>query len=308
MPQCMKVLNLSTHPWLSSALLAKLLVTLRCIAIGCLVAGTSKPLVAQSLLADSVANLPKVQFAIDSELFVENETQSASRNLTLFDNGIVYDYSFLPNKTNTEIIIYDSNRKQTTLIDMQRKIRLELHAVQIIRMLDNSRIDAVADDRSRFLVEDDYEEVIDAEERTIDLTGANITYHVQGIVAVEEKMLPAYLDFLGAFTRLQATDPKKLPPFPRMRLNNSIRRVGWIPTRVDIKVAQNDLFKKSFQAHTTHKLINHLTDDHQKMIQDAKRYWMSYQPVDLTVYRNLKSDSKWKKLIRTAETNAKPTK
>ena len=274
----------------------------------CLLVISEHQLIAQNAISDTVASLSQqVEFAIESQLFVGNSKSPQSSNLTLFSHGVVYDFpnGNNANETYSEIVIYDSATKKTTLVDLQRKIRLDLHDVQVIRILDGVRKASQEDERTKFLVQDDYEEVIDADERTISLSGDNLSYHVTGGSPTSEKLLPIYFEFLGVFTRLQATDPTKLPPFPRLRLNSVIRRVGWMPERVDIKVEKNAMFKEPFAAHSKHKVIKDLSEHHREMISEAKRYWLSYKAVDLATYRRFKTDPQWQRLIRTASADNK---
>jgi len=97
-----------------------------------------------------------------------------------------------------------------------------------------------------------------------------------------------YYQFLNNFTRLIATDPSKIPPFARMELNNSIRRLGWIPSEVQISVRKNALFRQEFNAKSKHFVFTKLSNKDFERIAKAKTQWRSFKTVDLSEYRGLK--------------------
>ncbi|MEL7500292.1 MAG: hypothetical protein AAFN77_22035 [Planctomycetota bacterium] len=258
---------------------------------------------AQGSLTQAAQTKPRtLEFRIDSKLFVAGDDRPQSHNVTLFSDGIVYDFQSGPNpeQESTEIVIYNSRTKETVLLDQARQMRLDLHDIQILKMLDGLRKDVSNDKRTEFLVNDRYEEIVDVDQRTVTLEGEHITYRVKGIDPFDEKAMPMYHEFLAAFTRLHATDPTKLPPFPRLRLNQSIRRVAWMPIRVEIRVEANSFFKTPFSAHTTHQVIEQLSDADRQRITDAKVHWLNYKPVTFSEYRGLKDPSKLESLLRTA--------
>ena len=101
-------------------------------------------------------------------------------------------------------------------------------------------------------------------------------------------VLPIYLSFLDNFTQLIATDPHKIPPFPRLRLNESIRKLGWIPSEVHVSIAANSLTSQPINATSKHVMIPELSNKDRDRISQAKSYWMHYKSVDLATYRGFK--------------------
>lgn len=229
-----------------------------------------------------------LSFRLESKLFAEAE-QPVSQNLTVFIDNLVFDFQIDPQtgKLGDEIVVFEPLNQQLTLLDQRRQVKLELHDLRLLKILDGIRRESENDRRTRFLVQDQFEEQIDADQKQVTLTSNYITYRFQGDVPQDDRVTPIYLEFLDYFTRLQASDPKKLPPFPRIRLNQSIRRVGWIPNRVEIEVKQNDLFKVPFSAHTEHKLEMGVTPRQRKWVESARKQWLAYRAVSLAEYRGL---------------------
>ena len=229
----------------------------------------------------------KPEFRIESKMLVGDSEQPQTHNLTLFSKGVVYDFQHGSNPTDepNEVVIFNSRTKQVILLNLAMEQKLEIYDVSLLKLLDGVRREAEKDPRTRFLVQDQYEEVIDTDTKSVNLTSNNISYRFEGETPGDAEIMPVYFEFLDTFTRLQASDPKKLPPLPRIRLNQSIRRVGWIPTRVDIEVKKNAMFQQPFVAHTEHKLTTGVTASDREKITEAKKHWTQFKSVTLAEYR-----------------------
>ena len=254
--------------------------------LGMLLALGAVPLQAQPV-TPTADNSAGPAFRIESSLYVDGQAQPVTRNLTTFTDQLVFDFQLDPQSGQPldEVVIYDRRNRKLFLLDSKRKVQLELHDVRLLKLLDGVRREAEQDQRTRFLVTDEFDEKVDAESKRVSLSSPNMTYQFVGTAPEDDRVMPVYFEFLDQFTRLQASDPKKLPPFPRIRLNQSIRRVGWVPTRVDILVKPNALFKTAFKAHTEHQLDMGIKAEHQSWMTRAKQNWSAFQPVSLAEYR-----------------------
>ena len=244
-------------------------------------------IVAISALANrSSAN----DFRVETEVYLGADKTPVSQNLTLFTNGMVYDFQ-MSNEAKPkplEIVIYDSHEKSFELLDIERGIRLELKEFQLIQMLEGLRQQASQNELTKFLVEDNFEEDVDFSNRSVSLRNNHIEYWYQGSKSQDATVLPAYFEFLDQYTRLNASDPTKLPPFPRLRLNQSIKKYGWIPIEVKVTLNQNELINSKIEIKSEHTLVFSLSDADRERIKEAKSTWMSAKAVDLATYRGLK--------------------
>lgn len=258
------------------------------LTLGCLI-GSTVCLVAS---ADCYAQVDRqLDFRIDSAMHTNGSATPATRNKTIFSGGLIFDFPVAADgEVPNEILIYDSRKKSISLLDQKRQVQLTLLDVQIEKLLNGMREQMKMDDRSKLMLEQTFEEHIDLEANAVTLTGSqNMTYRFFGKPPTNAHVLPAYFEFLNVFTRVQASDPKKFPPFARMRLNESIRRVGWLPARVEVKISPSDFFRQPFQAHSTHQLSMKLTADDREEIALAKRNWAAFPTVSLMEYRDLKT-------------------
>jgi hypothetical protein len=230
------------------------------------------------------------EFRIESTVYTADSNLPVSQNTTLFSQGLVYDFQLSDDAQPKplEIVIFDTRSRTIVLLDPIRKIRLEMPDLQLLKIVNGVRRETVQDKRSSFLVDDAFQEDIDWSTNWVTLTSPQIEYRFRGSQPKDVSVIAQYNDFLDNFTMLIASDPTKIPPFARMKLNQSITRLGWIPLEVQISVKQNSLFRQAFNATSKHVIIHQLSDEARTKIATAKQQWMQFKPVELREYRGLK--------------------
>lgn len=235
----------------------------------------------------------ELEFKIETKMFTGSGKEAVFMNKTIFSEGLIFDFPKAPgNQAPEEVLVYDSNLKVISLLDLKRQMQLKLMDVQLKKMTDSVRQQMATDDRSRAMIEQTFEENLDADKGSFELVGSqNMTYRLYGKTPESPKLLSAYFEFLDVFTQVQITDPKKLPPFARLRLNESIRRIGWVPDRVEISVGKSDFFPSSFKARTEHKIVMEVTDRDRAEVALAKKNWRALPEVTLAKYRGLREKS-----------------
>lgn len=253
------------------------------------------------------------EFKIDTQVYVGNDKQPIGQHLTLFSDGMIFDFQ-MSNEAQpkpVEIVIFNSRDKSFNLLDMNRSIRLPLQQVQIVQMVDGLRQQTLQDESMRFLVEDKYVEDFDISSGWVALTSDFIDYRFKGEKPSDVTILPLYFEFIENYSRLNASDPKKLPPFARMRLNQSIRKFGLMPSRIDVTLKKNGLFKEQVTMRSEHTVNMNLSDKDKQRIKDAKSSWMTFKAVNLSKYRGLTRQSrlalipkKANELVPKTETNS----
>lgn len=247
------------------------------------------------VLANSIVGLSVTpqcaaqEFRIESQIYIDSSKLPVSQNVTLFSQRIVYDFQ-MSNEAQPkpiETVIFDAKRRLMVLLDREREIRLELPEIRLMNILESVRKDTLNETRSSFLVNESFKEDNDWATGWVTLESPSITYRYKGAHPKQAEILPAYFDSLDNFTRLLATDPTKVPPFSRMKLNSSIRKVGWMPSEIQVSVKPNALFKQGLEAKSTHTVVNHLSKKDHQRIAEAKLQWLNFKSVDLNEYRNL---------------------
>lgn len=234
------------------------------------------------------------EFRIESQVYSDGTTLPVSQNVTLFSKGLVYDFQMSDDAQPhpTETVIFDSRNRTMVLLDPVRKVRLELSDLILLKIVDGVRRETLKDERSSFLIEDDYVEEVDWTTNWLTLTSPHLVYRFQGEQPKDVTVIPPYFEFLEHFTRLIASDPTKIPPFARMKLNQSIKRLGWIPSEVHLSAEQNGMFREAFSATSKHVFINNLSDRDHARIATAKQQWIRFNRVELAEYRGFKTPPK----------------
>lgn len=238
--------------------------------------------------SDAVAQTP--EFKIETSLYSGDNKQPFSQNITLFSQGLVFDFttdgSSPPNILETKI--YDSREKQVALLNHQTETQLELSDTRLLQMVDGLRRDISQKPDLKFLVEETFTETEETSLSQVRLSSPTIDYRAVGKRPDDTRRLVIYSEFLDTFARLNASHPGSFPPFARLRLNESIKKHGWIATEVEVKIQANAMLSRGVAMRSTHIVIDGLSDDDQQRIVKAKQQWLNYKKVDLLTFRGIK--------------------
>lgn len=234
------------------------------------------------------------EFRVESQIYTGESSEPASRNLTLYTPKLVYDFLMSPRvgEEPIEIVIYEPHQQLVVLLDPKRKVRVELTSLQLTQICEGLKKETLQNERTRFLVDAEFKEDTDWSENALTLISPSITYRVEGKRPNDPSMLPIFFETLDVLTRLKATDPTRIPPYPRLQLNQSIRKIGWLPSRVEITVQSNDFFPNSFSARSKHNVTNGLTSGDRDQVQEAKKAWAQFKAVDLAEFRGIESKAR----------------
>jgi len=240
------------------------------------------------------------QFKIESQIYINGEDQPSSSNVTMFSDGLVFDFQTKGTQSH-EVTILQPKQHQMILLDRLRRMKLVLDDVQLIKMADALRRDTSQDEVAGFLVNERFEETVEFDNGAATLKSPTITYTVRGSRPADLKVFPIYSNFIEAFTRLQVSDPHAFSPFPRMRLNETIRKLGWIPLEVNVTFQSNPLMKQGLTATSKHTFLSQLSAADQAKIAELKAEWLNFESVDLYEFRRLKKPTVREKIARRNE-------
>lgn len=243
--------------------------------------------------------LPQVtlaqDFRIETEVYQGDSTDPISENLTLFSGNLILDFMLPTDRTRfpEEIVIYLSREKKFVLLDTRRKVKTELIEGEVLKILAALQSSNITDETNQFLFHPIFDERFDQSSGVLTMESEQLTYHVRGNRPDKENMLHKYYEFIGQFARLNATDPRRMPPFARLKLNSALMKYGFIPEEVKLTLVPSlDPPSDPIQLRTTHNLIWPLSEKDAKRIASAKRYWMEFEDVSLTKFRNLQQTAK----------------
>ena len=140
--------------------------------------------------------------------------------------------------------------------------------------------------QTEHLAKQDFQENFDVKQQRVVVENDFVSYSAIGQRPREDSLLPRYHDFLDQFTRLTSTNPNSFPPFARIRLNEAIKKYGFVPTVVSRSIKGN-AGDPPITASTRHQLVVPLSDQDRGLVQTAKQHWTQFPRVDLAKYRGI---------------------
>lgn len=259
-----------------------------------------------AVLAFMCANATAVgqEFKIETAIYAGDEKLPVAQNVTLFQNDLIVDlktdFANPPNIIATKV--YDSRQKTVALLDHARSIRLEISDNRLLQMVDGLRRDISQKEDLKFLVTETFKESASLDAGKIILASPTINYQVEGKRPADGNYLRRHGEFLDIFTRLSASDPSGFPPFARLRLNESIKKMGWIPTSVSIQMKANALVPRGLKMKSTHTLIDGLSKGDIAKIDAAKKQWVNYPVVSLLKFHGIDRTASLDEVVDEATT------
>lgn len=226
------------------------------------------------------------EFRIETELFVGNQNEPSSENLTLFKNGAIYD--FLPVADPKTIVIFDMTHKRFYLLDIEQKIKTTLDQAQLVDFTTRMKSNEALRSKAPFLFDPQFTEDFDRTTEKLVLTSERLTYEAEGQRPNNPGMLSAYKAFADWYAQINATNPHNYPPFARLQLNQATDKYGFIPAKVKLTIRPDKgLFQKSIVYETRHSIYGQLTQSDQKRIDTAQSHLTTFRDVTLRKFHGM---------------------
>lgn len=229
-------------------------------------------------------------YRMETHVYQADDDSIVARNLTLFDSGLIVDLRLDPDLTATsvrEVTIYDRNRQAFVLLDVDRKIKLELDRARLIQLLESLRTELRTNEATQYMAGVRFVEREDIDQNRIELDGGWVRYVVEGQHPTEASVLPVYQDFLDHFTMLSASDPMSLPPFARLSFNRTLKKYGWLANRIELEIVPRDQILPPIHVYSTHRWGTKLSSKDRGHLEAARKYWAQFRSVTLAEYRGL---------------------
>ena len=174
-------------------------------------------------------------FHVENAVYVEGQSEPISRGVTIFQEGLVYDFLNQPG----EVIIFDKAHRRFILIDSGRHVRSEISMDDVQGFVNRvkQRLAGHPNSNVRWMADPAFDESFAAENSLLTLKSPEITYQAE-IQATDSATAAQYHEFSDWYAKFNlALDPKSRPPFPRMSLNDAIERHQGIATKVHLTAA-----------------------------------------------------------------------
>jgi hypothetical protein len=192
---------------------------------------------------------------VETELFADGGEKPAARSLTLFVDGVAWDFLDLPRSSATqgsdraadaatdmqlaEIVLHDPARDRVIVVDPVRHVKTQVEAIQLERLsISLATWARGADDRLvRWAGGPDFVEGLTEKDESLELVGPRVRYAVAYAEAPTAAAAGTYRRFADTALLLKALlHPGGIPPFPRLALNRRLEAAKAIPAEVTLEI------------------------------------------------------------------------
>lgn len=227
------------------------------------------------------------EMRIETEVFSGNSNQPIFENITLFSGSSVFDFS----QTGPEkVTVYDRARGKFILLDVDNETKVVLDEKTVDRYVELLKSRKQLADKEPFLFDPEFKESYDDASNELTLSSDEMTYRIKGTPAKAEQAFQAYVEFANWYSKLSATDPRQMPPFPRLEANKAISRHQLIPREVErIYRPRHNVFGKTIRAKTKHYVIWKLSRKDRQRMDEALDHITSFREVSLAEFYGLEA-------------------
>ena len=226
-------------------------------------------------------------FKIESQVFIDRDHTPVCINQTMFNAGLVIDLQFKNGANHpSEICIYDSRNRKFILLNIEKQIRLNVDQLQLLRIAEAMKQELRNSETTQALVFENFEEDFQQKGNIVSVSNGVVSYVSRGIRPSVDSILVPYYEFLDQYAMIAVTDPQRMPPFARLKLNQTIKKYGLVPASIELTVKSGNSNRANVEASSQHTISMSLTSQDLDRIKFAKKSWTQFRQVELPEYLN----------------------
>lgn len=207
---------------------------------------------AAPLLPRAGAGAAEAGFRVESEIFVDGTKEPVARSLTLFRDGVAWDFleasadgkpdqpaAGSPGDQLGEIVLHDPARERIILVDPRRNVKTRIDTIRLERLsVSLASWARKSEDRLvRWSGGPDFGEGMTETKDRLELVGPRVRYDVELSAAPSPEIARRYRRFADTAILLKAlVHPGGLPPFPRLAINRRLEAADAIPAEVSLEI------------------------------------------------------------------------
>lgn len=165
-------------------------------------------------------------FRVDTDIYYDNTKAPIKRTLTLFSDGVFYDFE---ESENGLITVIDPGRSRIILLNRQRQVKTVLDTKQVQLMVSSARVQA--DAKIASISKSDIEKTANGTEEAV-VQNDFMEYRASLQKPSQPDMAQQYADFADWSARLNAIYSPNLPPYLRLELNQLVSRQQALPNEI----------------------------------------------------------------------------
>ena len=177
----------------------------------------------------SVALGQQPGFRIDTDIHFGNEKAPSKQSLTLFSEGVYYDFS---KDDPTAITMIDPQRNRIILLDGKRNSQTTIAMAELSKYVESAKLQADSPDL-KLLLKASEQVAFNEQTNTCTVGIKQMSYVATTQKPPQSIIAEQYADFANWSARLNAVYPPQRPPYVRMRLNDELGSRGFLPAEID---------------------------------------------------------------------------
>lgn len=219
-------------------------------------------------------------FAIRTHIFEAGRPKAVAENLTVFQDGLVYDFALTAPK---RVTLFDRDAGLFRLTDPEAQTQTTLTVDELLQFVATEQARASESDNPlvRFAAQPTFTEQFDASSSRLSLHSPTWDYDVETIPAPRPEVLRKYLLFAHWFTHLNAVF-RPLPPGVRLHLNERLSHYERLPVRVVARIKRDG--KLIVEQESRHEILWTLSEREERLIQQWKKRQPEYRPLAFREY------------------------
>lgn len=237
---------------------------------------------------------------VETELFADGQEQPVARSLTLFQNGVAWDFLELPADEPpegkaapamklVEIVLHDPVRERVVVVDPVRAHKTEIPLIRLERLsVSLAKWARSSDDRLvRWAGGPDFTGGFEEDGERLELAGPRVRYSVVHAAADSPAAASTYRRFADTAILLKALlHPGGIPPFPRLAVNERLEADAAIPAEVTLEVDSRLALVSGgpTRMRSVHKSHPRLLVADRRLIEDAQAHVAAAEAVDLATF------------------------
>jgi hypothetical protein len=229
-------------------------------------------------------------FRIDTEIFIGDEKQPAAEMLTIFSQGLVYDFLLSGQE---EITMLDTVRGRFTLIDPVRKVKCGLSVQDVLQQTLSLEAHAAESKDALFMFaaapqfETKVEEATENGQPTVrlNLSARPMEYAVTARPTDRPEAVTAFRYFADQFARLNALRPGNLPPGARLELNKALAERKLLPLEITRTIPPATPLGRKLVVRSRHLVNWSLSGEDRKKIDRAGTCLAEFGSIGFEEYR-----------------------
>lgn len=232
-----------------------------------------------------------VLLRVETELSEGSAPEPVARSLTLFQDGVAWN--FLEPSTaadeavpGSEIVLHDPARGRVVVIDPARRVRTEIPATRLARVLASLRTWAEGSDDPlvRWSASATCPAADPSADDAIVVEGPGVRYAVAALPAPTPGAAEQYRSFADVALGLRAlTHPGGVPPFARIAINRQLAAANLLPETVTLELDGPGL-GQSRVLRSRHRFAPRLDATDQRRIESASALLAVAEVVDAETY------------------------